>query len=201
MPTPIRLSVFSSVDSYTSPHDYGDAFVQGGTGGFVFRRDGESYRTAFVECSVPGTFIRGEGATLAEADDAAFAKLQAYLSCGAHEWEPRGYTNGGGFCTRCGQFGSRVFTAEQLGLFCTVCSVPTFHTAAGLRDGETLCMDHDERWPYVCAANAAMFATDEDSSEVLEAMYRRLADVARYGAPLDPDALAWARSNLTWDES
>lgn len=201
MPTPIRLSPLSNIDGYTSPHDYGDAFVQGGTAGIVFRKDGTTYRTAFVECSVPGTFIRGEGSTLAEADAAAWSKLQAYLDCAYHDWEPRGYRNGGGFCKHCGQFGSGVFTAEQLGLHCTICQAATFHTLRGKASGETRCQEHDPGWEYFLAATAAMFATDHDDGEQLNTMYRRLTDVARTDAPLDPEALDWARKNLSWDDA
>ena len=175
---------------WESPHDYAAAGVpvQGGTGGVVFVRGaGTSYRTAFVECSPPGSFIRGEGATLEEADDTCWAKLQAYLSCPGHEWEPRGYTNGGGFCRHCGQFGSKVFTPEQLGLFCRDCDSPTFHD----QDGVPVCKEHDAVWPYVYASIKAIWADDLPEAET---MYQRLNAVRRGGDP-DPAALEWAQAN------
>ncbi|KQO98779.1 hypothetical protein ASF30_12005 [Leifsonia sp. Leaf264] len=115
--------------------------VQGGGHGIVFRRDGGSaYNTAFVEAFPEGTFIRGEGATIEEAEDAAWAKYQQYVSCPTHEWEPRGYVNGAGFCKHCNQFGSKVFTPEQLGLHCHVCGIPTYWSSAG---GKFFCPDHE----------------------------------------------------------
>lgn len=128
----------------------------------------------------------------AEADDACWAKLQAYLGCGEHEWEARGYRNGGGFCTRCGQFGSKVFTPDQLGLFCAECGVPTFHTLGGKRAAESRCERHDPIWPYVVAR---IKATSSDAADA-EEMYLRLSAVARHDAPADPEALEWAYGHL-----
>lgn len=181
---------------HDSPHDYGDIFVQGGTSGLVFVPGGTNYRTAFVEASPPGSFIRGEGKTLTEADDACWAKLQRYLGCTTHEWEARGYRNGGGFCKNCGQFGSKVFTPEQLGLLCSTCQKPTFHTVGGKHSTESKCEEHDELWIYVIAAIKATFHFPaEGEEELTESMYQRLRAVER-GAPLDPEALEWAKANL-----
>jgi len=99
-------------------------FIQGGKHGVVLVRGGQNYRTAFVEVFPAGTFIRGEGETIAAAEQSAWEKYQAGLGC-EHEYEPRSHTNGGGFCKSCGQFGSNVFTGEQLGQFCEVCGVGT----------------------------------------------------------------------------
>ena len=64
-----------------------------------------SYRTAFVE-AFPGTFLRGEGRTVAEAEQACYAKFEKLLACPNHPthgpWDRRGYTNGYAFCTSCG---------------------------------------------------------------------------------------------------
>jgi hypothetical protein len=83
--------------------------VQGGASGAVLGR--KPYRTAFVEAfprePIP-TFIRGEGATVAEAETACWEKYQAVVTCsgsdtGAHgPFEPRTYENGAGYCTGCG---------------------------------------------------------------------------------------------------
>ena len=99
-------------------------FIQGGSNGLV-RVSGtkESYKTAFVEVAPDKTFIRGEGATIAEAEEAAWIKYQNWLRCTDHTWETRGYTNGAGFCTKCKGFGSGIFTGEQLGQLCSVCGV------------------------------------------------------------------------------
>lgn len=93
-----------------------DVYIQGGERGVVIRPDG-SYRTAFVEVSPPGTFLRGEGETIAEAEAVAWEKYQRFLYCtdgGSHgPFEPRHYTNGAGFCTKCGGWFSRVCEPSQ----------------------------------------------------------------------------------------
>lgn len=106
-----------------------DCFVQGGTSGVVFTKKAEdTYSTAFVEAFPrnPNTFIRGEGETIEDAEDHAWRQYQKFLNCSGpegHEFEPRGYTNGAGFCKHCGMFSGSVFTAEELGLHCKVCGV------------------------------------------------------------------------------
>ena len=90
-----------------------DMFIQGGKSGLVFRKDGSTYTTAFVEASPPGTFLRGEGATVAEAEGECWLKYQRYCLCsdgtGEHgPFEPRKYRNGSGFCTKCGTWMSKV---------------------------------------------------------------------------------------------
>ena len=91
-------------------------FLQGGERGLVLASTG-SYRTAFVEASPPagpgpGTFLRGEGATLAAAEDECWARYQAMVTCRAHPshgpFERRHYRNGAGFCTWCGGWFSGV---------------------------------------------------------------------------------------------
>ncbi|MDQ0376564.1 hypothetical protein [Amycolatopsis thermophila] len=88
-----------------------DVFLQGGRSGLVFKGDG-TYRTAFVEAFPAGTFLRGEGATVAEAEDAAWRKYQRLAACPAHPdhgpFERRKYRNGSGFCTHCGTWFSGV---------------------------------------------------------------------------------------------
>ena len=101
-----------------------EMFIQGGKSGLVLVRAGSNYLTAFVEVFPAGSFIRGEGATITEAEASAWAQYQAGLGC-AHEYEARGYTNGAGFCKKCGQFGTGVFTGAQLGQLCAVCEAGT----------------------------------------------------------------------------
>ncbi len=81
--------------------------VQGGGHGVVFvRGTGDSYETAFVEAFPSRTFIRGEGATVEDAEDACWAKYLKVVTCtggGEHgPYEARDYENGSGFCTKCG---------------------------------------------------------------------------------------------------
>lgn len=110
-------------------HDWPeDMFIQGGAHGVVgVRSTGKSYTTAFVE-AFPDTFIRGEGATITEAEDNAWKKYQRQLACSVHEYEARGYTNGLGICKKCGRSESDVFTGEQLGQFCFTCGVGTTYS-------------------------------------------------------------------------
>ncbi|HEX9225853.1 MAG TPA: hypothetical protein VF885_04235 [Arthrobacter sp.] len=196
--TQIPLSTAHST-FFDSPHDYGTIMVQGGEGGHVFVRDGENFTTAFVECFPDGSFIRGEGRSLAEADDACWAKLQSYTGCD-HQWEVRGYRNGGGICKHCGQFGSKVFTPAELGLTCTTCGVPTYNVLLGDEckpdhEQESRCEAHDPKWPYFIGHLKAMRFGRVDKDEK-SAMYTRLSQVANYAAPEDPEALEWAYANL-----
>jgi hypothetical protein len=123
MPTSIKLSFGNG--TYESPNDYGDLYIQGGVSGLVITNDPDNptYTTAFIEVFPEGSFIRGEGATLEDADADCWKKFNALSECGEHEYEPRGYTNGAGFCKKCRQFFGGVFTGEQLGQLCDTCGV------------------------------------------------------------------------------
>lgn len=86
--------------------------VQWGSKGVVLRQQ-NSYTTAFFEAfpdniQKASSFIRGEGATLEEAEEDAFSKFQRNVSC-HHKIGRRGYTNGGGLCIKCGAFFSKAF--------------------------------------------------------------------------------------------
>lgn len=92
-----------------------DVFVQGGSRGLVVGRSlDDVYQTAFVEAFPrnPDTFLRGEGKTIADAEDALWAKYERMNGCAAAPahgpFEARQYRNGGGFCTVCGTWFSRV---------------------------------------------------------------------------------------------
>lgn len=95
-----------------------DCPVQWGGGGVVMSAKG-GYRTAFFE-AFPKTgsgFIRGEGATVPEAEKAALRKRRREMACPAHVLGRRGYTNGVGFCLRCGAYFSRAFSpVTRLGM-------------------------------------------------------------------------------------
>lgn len=81
------------------------AAVQGG---------GERAGYAFVEVYLDTTFLGGQGASIAEAEDAAWAAYSRMSSCqtsGGHgPFEARHYTNGSGYCTRCGAWFPNVTT-------------------------------------------------------------------------------------------
>lgn len=115
-------------------------FLQGGDTGLVLKPDGD-YLTAFVEAFNENLnlFIRGEGRTVPEAEDNAWAQYERQTTCPGHVWEARGYLNGAGICKRCGRFQTGVFTPEQLGCYCKVCGAPTFQTRIG---GDFYCEQH-----------------------------------------------------------
>jgi hypothetical protein len=93
-------------------------YVQGGERGAVMRpkAKGGPYRTAFVEAFPQGAFLRGEGRTLADAEDAAWAKYEVWRDCdgtGPHgPFEARGYANGCGHCSRCGTWMTGVLPVQ-----------------------------------------------------------------------------------------
>ncbi len=96
-------------------------FLQGGDPSW--REPGDD---TFVEAFPPaGGFFRGDAPTIEEAEAKAFAKYSRSVECPGHQWEARGYTNGGGICRLCGVFGSKVFTGVDLGQFCHTCGVGT----------------------------------------------------------------------------
>lgn len=98
-------------------HDWpSNVFIQGRERGVVYGGPGGSYQTAFFEAFPGGTFLRGEGATLAEAEEGCWEQYQRFLNCDGKrergEWhgpyERRQYRNGAGFCTRCGTWMTKV---------------------------------------------------------------------------------------------
>lgn len=95
------------------------ATVQWGSKGVVICRTKPNYKTAFFEVfdkSDPGTgFVRGEGETIADAERECFAKYTKYRACNHELFGRRGYTNGGGFCLKCGAFSSAFQPIVELG--------------------------------------------------------------------------------------
>ncbi|MCX4799691.1 hypothetical protein OG497_38190 [Streptomyces sp. NBC_01242] len=101
--------------STEAQHDWpDDVFIQGGKHGVVLGGPGGGYQTAFFEAFPEGTFLRGEGATLAEAEERCWKQYQVYTACDGTgqphgPYERRQYRNGAGFCTRCGTWMNKVF--------------------------------------------------------------------------------------------
>lgn len=90
-------------------HDWPeDVMIQGGGDGIVFAKTG-SYNTAFFEAFPAGTFLRGEGETLTAAEESCWQQYQVHIGCEHGPFERRQYTNGAGFCTKCGTWMNRVF--------------------------------------------------------------------------------------------
>jgi hypothetical protein len=107
-------------------------YVQWGGDGVVLGRN--SYRTAFFEAfpkDGSAGFIRGEGATVTEAEQSAFRQWSAAARCqasGGHLWSrtrrdkskegvvrPHTYTNGGCFCLKCHAFQTVMKPVVKLG--------------------------------------------------------------------------------------
>jgi hypothetical protein len=101
-----------------------DCGVQCGDSGLVFSKSG-NYQTAFFEAfpKNPGCFLRGEGATIEEAEENCWNKYQKVIVCN-HEMERRDRKDGYGYCKHC-SYSDMVF--EPL-TKCCKCGVPTrFH--------------------------------------------------------------------------
>lgn len=106
-----------------------ETHVSAGRGVVFVRGTTDSYRTLFIEVYPPGaSFIRGEGETPEQCEDACWAKYQLALNCvegHEHKWAPYvtrkdgtagdRYKNGAGFCVHCNTFATEVFTRENLG--------------------------------------------------------------------------------------
>lgn len=127
---------FRTAGFYEVHHPWPEETVVSAGKGLVVVRGGQDYTTLFMEVYPPGaSFIRGQGATPAECEDAAWAKYQLALHClperalsaQDHEWEPRGYRNGAGLCLHCDAFKAQAFTGEELGQHCLECGVGTTH--------------------------------------------------------------------------
>lgn len=110
-------------------------------GGLVIAADGSAYGTAFFEAFPrdPDTLLRGQGATIDDAEDDAWAKWQQRCRCPGHEFEPRGYRNGAGICRHCDLFAADVFTAQDLGMVCSVCAIPANYEFVG---DDSWCREH-----------------------------------------------------------
>jgi hypothetical protein len=95
------------------PHD---CLIQCGDSGVVFVEGGDNYQTAFWEAfpETPSTFIRGEGATIQEAEQNCFAQYQRILACPEHEFERGRYESGAGICKHCKLFLSGVFEPTEV---------------------------------------------------------------------------------------
>lgn len=67
----------------------------------------------FFEAFPKGTFIRGEGSSIADAERDAFEQYRRTVGCdhvwGRHRPGSVTYTNGAAFCRKCGGFRSSVF--------------------------------------------------------------------------------------------
>lgn len=194
----IKLSGFSD-DPNVSPvaqHPWPEGtFLQGGSRGIVFQRDGGSYTTAFVEAFPPETdpasgFYRGEGENIAAAETAAWEKYQRASACPQHDWDARGYQNGAAFCRRCNKFGTKIFTGEDLGQYCQTCGIGTTWGKAPVPTAENpyadslpypqrteqavwWCQEHHPKYSY--DRENSMEPTEEEFAEALIAVLNALS--------------------------
>jgi hypothetical protein len=118
-----------------------DMFVQCGGSGLVLQKNG-NYKTAFFEAfpKKPSCFLRGEGATIEEAEAACWEKYQKVITC-EHEMERRNRRDGYGYCKHC-SYSSLVF--EPLDKCCK-CGVPTRYTTD--YKGKHYCKKHGKTKP------------------------------------------------------
>lgn len=118
-------------EDVSSTFDWGDISIQGGRKGIVFnRKDKTSYRTAFVEAFPKinglGTFIRGQGESVTEAEIACWDKYQKILNCDQHDWTrkvngDRERKDGYAKCTKCNMQAKALDPLTK----CFVCNEPT----------------------------------------------------------------------------
>lgn len=189
----------SMADDYISQYDYPPGYIQGGTHGLVIVRNGENYSTAFVEFfPESGGFIRGEGATLQEAEKDVLMKITTQSGCTEHEYNPKHYTNGVGFCKHCGQMKSHAFTAEELGQFCKVCGIPTgVEEGRAVEKGIFVCDEHDEIKPYSDMLSYLnwFYEGNEDikpeTREIFGANLKVLKEICFENGALDPRVLTY----------
>jgi hypothetical protein len=177
----VRSDLYSEASGrqphHTVSHDWPDGtFLQGGN---ASPADDGTYRV-FIEAfpREPSTFIRGEGATFTDAEDALWAKWSRITGCPAaatgHDFEPRGYRNGAGICRHCSLFGSNVFDLAAIGSVCAICGVGTYWTTVPRRnpDGtwdrsndDLLCEHH--AFPAVHEVSAQVHAHQTDPTQPL----------------------------------
>lgn len=122
--------------------DWGKTFVQGGETGVVFSHK-RNYTTAFVEAFPKiegmGTFIRGEGDDVKNAEKQCWEKYQRMIECKPHDWSRNvhGTLRDDGYaqCTKC-----KMSTSDALSPIttCKVCDKPTNKTSG---DGH-ICYTH-----------------------------------------------------------
>lgn len=96
-----------------------------------------SYRTAFFEAfpTRPKTFIRGEGPSLAAAEEAAWTKYKRIKECPAHDFERRGREDEYGFCRHCNLFAKALSSLRK----CVKCSSKSIYSTV---DNKHYCRRH-----------------------------------------------------------
>lgn len=141
-----------------------DCTVQWGSSGIVLGKT--SRVTAFFEAFPSGSFIRGEGETIAAAEEDALAQYRRKLDCKDHHWQRGRYANGGATCKRCGCFETRFHPVVTLGgwrdkpdlgdLTFIIGGTYLFAHFRALSEGEAPRRHHRERWLRLRVAGIAL---------------------------------------------
>lgn len=107
----------------------------------------QSYRTAFFEAfpTSPKTFLRGEGATISDAEDDCWKQYLLILECATHVFERKGYRSGAAICKKCGLFNSKAFDPLEI---CEICGIACYHS-----------YDIDNKW--YCAEHANLIPKEK----------------------------------------
>jgi hypothetical protein len=137
----IRVSNFGAKEGeYETKYDW-ECFCQSGSNGIVFSKK-SNRKTAFFEAfpNNPKCFIRGEGATVEEAEQKAWEEWQKIQTC-KHEMERRDRTDGYAFCKHC-SYSATVF--EPL-TKCCKCKKPTAYAEDSR--GNSYCKKHARVMP------------------------------------------------------
>ena len=97
----------------------------------------ESYQTAFFEAfpRSPDTFLRGEGKTIEEAENACWNHYQKILVCLKHEFERRKRDDGYCYCKHCGLSGLFLDPLHA----CAGCQTTRYNVWSRDKDGMTYC--------------------------------------------------------------
>ncbi len=142
---------------YQPRHEWpGDTYVQWGGSGIVLGKN--PYSTAFFEAfpdkkvSTAGGFIRGEGATVEEAEDAAYAKFTKQNGCN-HLWGREHYRNSGQLCRYC-----RAFRCNEVK---EVIILGRHRKPLQWYEAHSLEMDSDGVWLRIMRLRAKLFGITE----------------------------------------
>ena len=126
-----RISALSTTTGmYDCAHPWPeDCFVQSGDRGLVLAT--QSYTTAFFEAFPisPECFLRGEGLTIAEAEQKCWDWYQQICNCKLDHADPanfdkRGYKNGLGVCKNC-KVRLKIFEPSEI---CCKCGVACYYS-------------------------------------------------------------------------
>lgn len=162
----------SDGSDYNSIYEW-DCSVQCGGQGLVIGRD--PYTTAFFEAfpKNPSCFLRGEGATIEDAEKQCMEKYLKVKTCN-HEMERRDRTDGYGYCKHC-SYASRVF--EPL-TKCCKCGVPTAYALD--YKNRNYCQKHAKYKPKNPNRNAGWWTRMNDMSR--ERLPRKLKKLVKQKA-------------------